>query len=124
MARLAILLLLCNTLLLAQDSSKSSNSASSSGTVTLQGCIDRSRGDYVLIQQNPGATYQLQGTSKAKLRNYLGQRVQITGTQSPAMPTSSDAMATGGSPASVMIQVTSIKTIAKECAERPVPTNK
>ena len=123
MARLAILLLLCSTLLLAQDSSKSSNSGSPSGTVTLQGCVDRSRGDYVLIQQNPGATYQLQGSSKAKLHNYLGQRVQVTGTQSPAMPTSSDSMASGGSPAPVMIQVTSIKTIAKECSERNVRTH-
>ncbi len=124
MARLAIFLLLCNAVLLAQSNSSSTkDSKSDNGTVTVQGCVDRDRGDYILTQQNPGMTYQLQGTDKAKLSKYFGQRVQITGTKSPTMETSSDAMASGGSAAPVTIRVTSIKTIAKECSERSVPTH-
>jgi len=123
MARLAIFLMLCSSFLLAQTKdSQSTNSSSGSGTVTVTGCVDRSRGDYVLIQQNPANTYELQGTSKEKLRNYLGQRVQITGTKFASMSTSSDAMASGGSPSPITIRVTSIKTISKECTERPVPS--
>jgi hypothetical protein len=122
MARLAIFLLLCNAVLLAQsNSSNTSDSKSSSGTVTVTGCVDRNRGDYVLIQGSAGMTYQLQGTDKTKLRNYLGQRVQVTGNKFPSMETSSDAMTGSGTPAPVTIRVTSIKTISKECAERNVP---
>ena len=123
MARLTILLLLCSGVLLAQSNSPStSDSKSSSGPVTVTGCVDRNRGDYVLIQGSQGATYELQGTDKAKLSKYLGQRVQVTGTKFPSMESSSDAMTGSGTPAPVTIRVTSIKTVAKECGERNVPS--
>jgi hypothetical protein len=122
MARLMIFLLLCSAVLLAQDNGSANDSKSKNGTVTVTGCVDRQRGDYVLIQQNPAITYELQGTDKAKLRNYIGQRVQVTGSKFPSMETSSDAIA-GGSPAPVTIRVSSIKTIAKECNERSVPSH-
>ena len=38
-------------------------------------------------------TYELQATGKIKLRRYLGQRVEVTGTESPSMSTSSDTSA-------------------------------
>lgn len=108
--------------LLAQDGTPSKtsphNSKDSKGQVTVQGCVTRSSGDYILIKQDPGMTYELQATGKIKFHQYLGQRVEVTGTESPSMSTSSDAMARMGSPASVTLTITSIKTIEKECPAR------
>ncbi|HTV66613.1 MAG TPA: hypothetical protein VMD98_13480 [Bryocella sp.] len=123
MGRIAFLLLLVGSFAVAQsDNSANTGKNSSDNKVTVRGCIDRERGDYVLLQQNPGMTYELQGTDKAKLRHYLGQRVEVTGTKFPSLPTSSDSVASGGGPASVTIRVSSIKTLAKECSEHPVST--
>jgi hypothetical protein len=119
-----VLLLFSGSFLLAQDSSTSSMSQDTSkhskGEVTIQGCVSRASGDYILMKQNPGMTYELQATGKIKLRQYLGQRVEVTGKESPSMSTSSDTISKTGSPAPVTLNVTSIKTIAKECTSRPV----
>ena len=45
----------------------------------MQGCVSRFSGDYILMKQNPAMTYELQATGKTKLRQYLGQRVEVTG---------------------------------------------
>jgi hypothetical protein len=60
-------------------------------------------------------TYELQATGKTKLRHYLGQRVEVIGTESPSLSTSSDTSTRMGSPASMTLTITSIKTIDKEC---------
>jgi len=118
------LLLFSGSFLLAQDSSTSAmsqgNSKHSKGEVTVQGCVSRASGDYILMKQNPGVTYELQATGKIKLRQYLGQRVEVTGKESPSMSTSSDSLTKTGSAAPVTLTVTSIKSIAKECTARPV----
>ena len=115
-------LLLSGSFLLAQDSNPSNGSQHTSkdskGQVTMQGCVSRSSGDYVLIKQDPGVTYELQATGKTKLRQYLGQQVEVTGTESPSMSTSSDSSARAGSPSPVTLTITSIKTIEKECTAR------
>jgi hypothetical protein len=107
-------------ILLAQESnppsgSSQDNSKHAKGQITVQGCVSRSTGDYILTKQDPGMTYELQATGKTKLRHYLGQRVEVTGNESPSMSTSSDTSARMGSPASVTLTVTSIRTIDKEC---------
>lgn len=91
---------------------------SSKGDITVQGCVSRSSGNYVLIKQHPAMTYELQGSGKIKLRHYLGQRVEVSGYESPTMSTSSDAMNKTGSASSVTITVKSIKTIEQECQVR------
>ena len=115
-------LLLSGSFLLAQYSTPPStgqhDATDSKGQVTVQGCVGRSSGDYVLTKQNPAMTYELQGTHKIRLRNYLGQRVEVTGSESPTMSTSSDAMNKTGSAASVTLTLTSIRTIDKECTVR------
>jgi hypothetical protein len=125
MTKLFFALLLSSTLLLAQGSnpnnSSQHNSKDSNGEVTLQGCVSRSSGDYILMKQNPAVTYQLQATGKIKLRHYLGERVEATGSESPTMSTSSDAMNKVGSASPVTFTITSIRTIAKECTVSPVP---
>jgi hypothetical protein len=118
------LLLLSSSLLLAQDSNPTApgqpDAKDSKGQITLQGCVSRSSGDYILMKQDPAMTYELQATGKTKLRHYLGQRVEVTGKESPSMSTSSDAMAKMGSASPVTLTITSIRTIAKDCSVRDV----
>jgi len=122
MKMLGVVLLLSGSFLLAQDNNPSQHKAKESkGQGTVQGCASRSTGDYVLFKQDPGMTYELQTTGKIKLRRYLGQQVEVTGTEGPSMSTSSDTLGTRmGSPASVTITITSIKTIEKECPARQI----
>jgi len=118
-----VVLLFSGSFLLAQDNSSAmsqDNSKNSKGEVTVQGCVGRSSGDYILTQQKPAMTYELQATGKTKLGHYLGQRVEITGRKSPSMSTSSDAIEKMGAPASVTLTIDSIKTISKDCTERGV----
>jgi hypothetical protein len=115
MRKLWFALLLASSLLLAQSTPSQDNAKNSKGQVTIQGCVSRSSGDYILTQQDPVKTYELQATGKTKLGPYLGQQVEVTGTKSPSLSTSSDAMAKMGSPAPTTLTVTSIKTIAKQC---------
>jgi hypothetical protein len=114
--------LLSGSFLLAQGSYPASGSQQeikhSKGEITVQGCVGRSSGDYVLTKQNPAITYELQATGKIRLRNYMGQRVEVTGSESPSLSTSSDAMNKTGSASSVTLTISSIRTVDKECTVR------
>jgi hypothetical protein len=120
MKTLICALLLSSSLVLAQDSGNKQDPKDSKGQVTIQGCVSRSSGNYTLMKQNPPITYELQGTHKIKLSHYLGQRVEVTGSEGPSMSTSSDAMNKTGSAAPTTITVTSIRSIDKECTQRQV----
>ena len=102
---LVLTLLLSASFLLAKDSKQ----------VTVQGCVAKASGDYILEKQHPAMTYELQATGKIKLSQYLGQQVEIIGTTSPSMATSSDAIERGGAPSPVTLTVSSIRTVSKEC---------
>lgn len=125
MRHLWLAVLLSASLLVAQDSTPNApsqqNSKGSKDEVTLQGCVARRTGDYILEKQNPVGTYILQATGKIKIGPYLGQRVEVTGTESPSLSTSSDALSRLGSPSPVTLRITSIKTVAKQCPVHPVP---
>jgi hypothetical protein len=122
MKSLIFALLLCATFAVAQDSNSTApagdNPKHDKSSITIQGCVSRSSGDYVLIKQDPAVTYELQATGKIKLRRYLGQRVEISGEQGPSLSTSSDAINRLGSASGVTISVSSIKMIDKECSAR------
>src|ERR1700688_5100017 len=60
------------------------------GQTTVQGCVGRSNGDYILVEQDPAMTYELQSSGKTNLGHYLGQQVEVTGRKSPSLSTSSD----------------------------------
>lgn len=115
---LLLVLMLSASFALAQESQAPENSNHDKGDITVRGCVSRAGGDYTLIKQNPAMTYELQGNRDIHLRHYLGQRVEITGHESPSMSTSSDASNRMGSASPVTITVRSIKTIDKECPER------
>jgi len=111
--------------LLAQNSNSPTgtspdNSKHAKDQTTVQGCVGRFSGDYILTKQDPAITYELQATGKIRLRQYLGQRVEVTGTEAPSLSTSSDALTKTGSAAPVTLTITSIKTITKECTVHEV----
>jgi hypothetical protein len=124
MRTLLCALLLSGSLLLAQDSAPANTNQQaakdSKGQVTIRGCVSRSNGDYTLMKQDPAITYQLQGSHKIRLGHYLGQRVEVTGSESPTMATSSDAMNKVGSAAPITLTITSIKTLDRDCSARDV----
>jgi len=121
---LFVTLLLSGSLLPARDSTSANTdqqgSKDSKGQVTIRGCVSRSNGDYTLMKENPGITYELQATGKTRLKHYLGQRVEVTGTEGPTMSSSSDATNKIGSAAPVTLTITSIRTIDKDCSEQSV----
>ena len=87
------------------------------GSLTVRGCVSKLNGDYVLMKENPGNTYQLQG-GKIRLKSFLGKRVEVTGTESPTLSTSEDAINKTGNASPVTIAVQSIHTLAEECENR------
>ena len=123
MRTLWIVFMLSGGFLVAQDSNSNTTSQPKSkvskGDITVQGCVGRFSGDYILTKQYPAITYELQATGKIKLRQYMGQRVEVTGSEAPSMSTSSDALTKTGSASAVTITISSIKTISKECTVRP-----
>lgn len=118
MKSLCFVLLIAASFAIAQENNSAAAPKHSKGTVTVQGCVSRSSGDYVLIKQNPAMTYELQASGKIHLRDYIGQRVEVTGEQGPTMSSSSDALNKTGSASSVTISVSSVRTIDKECPQR------
>jgi hypothetical protein len=118
MKTLLFAVLLSATFVVAQDNKATAqdNSSQSKNQITVEGCVTRANGDYVLIKQDPGITYELQASGKVKLHSYLGQRVEITGQKSSSLPTSTDAESRAASPLTII--VSSIKTIDKECPAR------
>jgi hypothetical protein len=121
MRKFWFVLLLSGSFLLAQDSTPANTQQevkASKGEITVQGCVGRSSGDYILTKQDPGVTYELHATGKARLGQYLGQRVEVIGKESPTLSTSSDALNKTGSASSVTINVRVIRTVDKECVAR------
>lgn len=111
--------LLLSSFLFAQENGSGNlsqgGSKTSAGEITVQGCVSRSGGDYILMKTDPGMSYQLVATGKIKVSQYLGQQVEVIGKQSPSLKTSSNGPARTG-PASVALTITAVKTIAKECS--------
>jgi len=91
------------------------HSKKSKDQITVRGCVGRQSTDYILTQADQGNSYELERSRKLRLAPYLGQEVEVTGTEYPSMSTSSDYLTRSGSASPVTIRVTAIKTIAKRC---------
>jgi hypothetical protein len=113
MIKTTLFVLFVGSCLITQSSqAQSQPSTKANGQVTVQGCVSRQSGDFILTESDPGNSYVLHSADKIKLGQYLGQQVKATGTKSPTLSDSSDA---GRSTSSVTLTVSSIKTISKEC---------
>lgn len=85
------------------------------GQVTAKGCVSRLNDHYILVQSDPSNSYVLEATGKIDVAHYLGQQVEVTGTESHTSPSSSHSIReTGGGP-QVTIMVDSINVISKRC---------
>ena len=99
-----------------QPGNSSKKHSNSKGDITVQGCVGRSTGYYVLMQFDPGDTYNLEeGNNKIKLGPHLGEQVEVTGWESPVLGTSSSAFYRFPASAATLM-VTSIKTVGRRCA--------
>jgi cellobiose phosphorylase len=98
------------------SSANQQHAKKSKDEITVRGCVSKLSTDYILTQPDQGNSYELQGSKKLRFGPYLGQQVEVTGTEAPSMATSSDYSARAGSPSPVTITVNSIKTIAKRCS--------
>jgi hypothetical protein len=109
-------MLFAASLLWAQSNTPQSQESTKdkSGRVRVRGCVSRSSGDFILMQSDPGNSYVLQSARKIKLEHFLGQQVEVSGTETPTLGTSTNftRRRTGSS---VTITVDTISTIAKEC---------
>jgi len=116
----AAVLLAANIMWAKSDQAGDSDQAASNnqaGSVTFRGCVSKSNGDYVLMKESPGITYQLEG-GKIRLKSYLGKRVEIMGTESATLSTSEDAINKMGNASPVTITVKSIQAVRGECESR------
>jgi hypothetical protein len=104
-----VFLLFVGSLLMAQANPKGQQQQHQA---TVQGCVSRLSGDYVLTQIDPGNTYVLHSSNHIRLAKYLGQQVEVTGTKSPTLNDSADS---ARSAPPVTITVNSISTVSKEC---------
>ena len=107
-----LFLLLIGGCLMAQANSNRSPNHKK-GQVSVQGCVGRSSGDYVLMQSDPGDNYVLHSGNNIKLGDYLGRQVKVTGTKSPTLSDSSDSGRSSVPPTTIIVN--SISTISKEC---------
>jgi len=92
------------------------HSKKSKNEITVRGCLSRSQTDYILMQPDQGNSYEVERSRKLRLGPYLGKEVEVTGTESPSMSTSSDFLARTGSASPITIRVNSIKTISQRCS--------
>jgi hypothetical protein len=107
---LAIFLTLAKGQEQAQQGKKKKNE------VTIQGCMGRMSGDYLLFQTDPGNSYVLEAGRKIKLERYMGQQVEVTGTEHPTLSTSTNfTRRRAGSPVTIVVE--SINTVARECSD-------
>ncbi len=113
------------SLLVAQNGSNQSSGANKRHhpEITLQGCLGTQKGDYVLVQADPGATYELEESHDIKLGPHIGEQVEVTGWERPSLATSSDVFVPSHGVGSVTIAVESVRMLAKRCTMGEVNAN-
>jgi hypothetical protein len=112
---LPIFVLCLATCLIASASPEQSPQRKNKNEVTIQGCVGRMSGDYLLFQTDPGNSYVLEASRKIKLGDYLGQQVEVKGREWPTLSTSTNfTRRRAGSPVTIVVE--SINTVARECS--------
>jgi len=117
--RIISFILLCAGVSFAQplyhgrSSAVNQTSTKSKADVTATGCVSRLNSNFILMRSDQSSSYQLEEGKGVRLDPYLGQEVEVTGTESTAMGTSSPKASTANP---LQITVHSIKTIHKRCS--------
>jgi len=96
-----------------QSSAVNQHTTKSKAEIVVRGCVSRLNSNFILMVSDPSSSYQLEEGKGVRLDPYLGQEVEVTGTESPAMGTSSPKASTANP---LQITVHSIKTIHKRCS--------
>jgi hypothetical protein len=66
----------------AQEPATQQSADTSADTMTVRGCLNRSRGNYVVAEDKTGMTYVLRGVGN-KLDSKVNHEVQVVGTLEP-----------------------------------------
>jgi hypothetical protein len=81
---------------------------------TVHGCLRRpSVGDYFLVHSDVGKIYELDSTREIEFDDYMGQRVEVIGTESPGLSSSKRSSFRVARPLTIMVD--SIRTVSKRC---------
>ncbi len=90
------------------------NAGQTSSDVTVRGCVSMSAAHFVLVQTDPGNTYQLEPTADISFDAYLGQQVEVSGSEATSLGSTSD-LGRPGSPSPVTVKAKSVRKIADRC---------
>ena len=127
--RLLSVFLIFGAIAFTQQSSapqSSTDSSSSPETTTVRGCLNRLRGNYLIVENRTNLVYALRGVGD-KLEGRQGQEVEVKGQLHPgSLKTGVRSTKAGSNPADtihgvdgVPLQIanvsTDVKTIAKKC---------
>jgi hypothetical protein len=98
-----------------QDESEHPSKAQT-GQVTVQGCVSHSNSGHYILTESRGHSYVLHASGNINIGQYIGQQVEVAGSESPTFSTSSTATRSGAASPAVTIMLDSINTISKRCA--------
>jgi len=109
------LALLCSALWLqAQDTStQTSPGSDTSKQTSIEGCLQRSDGNFILTD-SAGITYELRGDT-SMLSKHIGHLVKVTGSPSDSGTPSSTSNASSGSSQQQTLTVDKVKHISETC---------
>jgi hypothetical protein len=101
----------------SQTSPSQTETSNSGSQTTVQGCLSSSDGNYTLTDKS-GNSFQLSG-DVAKLTEHVGHEVKITGTLNSASASSGSGNTMGqtGTSSQGVLEVSSVKHIAKTCTK-------
>ncbi len=106
----------------AQTDNSQQNSTANSNPITVRGCLTGSAGAYVLLADQQGKPYMLQGQG-ASLDKMIHQEVEITGqlvneTGNEQRQTASGAENSGTQPPGATLHVSSVREISDTCSAK------
>ena len=108
---LSLLLVISSIWLQGQDAGQAAGKTSDANT--LQGCLQNSRGNYALTEEN-GTTHQLAGAAN-KLGHQVGRQIEVTGKPGMRMADSTLVGAASSASEHEVFEVKTVKRIADAC---------
>lgn len=110
----SLLLLACTPLLVAPSASAREPSSDKSGQATIRGCLQRSDGQYILIDKEN--TYR-RLSSNGKLKHLVGHEIEVTGKPQTMTIDTTPAGAASSTTQQSYFEIKTIKDVTPNCAE-------